>query len=547
MLPIVLAVACTTPADEPELASTEQATTWQGEIKTLVLIAEFEQTDPPAAVVQWATDQWTEVSSFVRANSYDRAWLDLTFRGPYLLSADDCDPDDRDANALMILRETALLADPTVDFSEYDVVVMLNEDDHLCATPNSGGGPGVVLQYDIPTAEPITGGWLRTFLDPWWDHTHTSLFAHELGHVLGGGHIDAYRCTNPNGSPATFVHSPAQGTCTKQFAQLVASEPLYGAGHRWSHYSAAHKQLFGWLTPSEVVSTTGGVYTLTPLSTAGGLKLIEIPLTGSTHSHYTLEYRQPTGHDATPSAAGPTLSGVFMHVKLSYVNGGWGLDAVDLPPFETGPIQLTALPLAAPRPGGGYEPSYIDPAQNLAIYVYSMSSSGAVVGVYPSTNWARYNNGGVVYAPSQWSTNHAKSMANNGTRTAAWWGGWWQLGSAANVGGGCWSPSTWMYVGFNGLKTIHQIDVIGLQDNFSAQTEPYLGQTSNLYGLRHFHVQYWAPTFQWVDVPGGYITWNNQVWNRLTFAPVSTQYVRVWIECAMDNYARVVEVEAYGW
>lgn len=535
------AVVGVLPADLPPI-------TWQGEIKTLVLIAEFDQVEPPATVLSWAQAQWAALDTFIRANSYDRAWLDLTFRGPYLLSTAGCDPDDRDANAVKILRETALLADPTVDFSQYDVVVVLNQDSGLCPSPNSGGMPGITLQYGIPTQEPILGGWLRiAFLDSTFNTVTTAFHAHELGHVMGAGHIAAQRCTKTNGSPATFVHSAAQGTCLDQQGHLVASDPMYGDGHRPSHYSAAYKQLFGWLTPSEVLSTTGGTYTLTPLSTAGGLKMLQIPLTGSTHSHYTLEYRQPTGYDAEPYPAGPTLSGVFMHVKKTYGNGPWDIDAVDLPPFETGQIQLTALPLASPRPGGGLEPSYIDPVQNLAIYVYSMSSSGAVVGVYPSTNWARSSNGGVVYAPSQWSTNHAKSMANNGTRFGAWWGGWWQLGSAANVGGGCWSPSTWMYVGFNGVKTIHQIDVIGLQDNFTASTEPYLGQTSSLYGLRHFHVQYWAPTFQWVDVPGGYITWNNQVWNRLTFAPVSTQYVRVWIECAMDNYARVVEVEAYGW
>jgi hypothetical protein len=48
-----------------------------------------------------------------------------------------------------------------------------------------------------------------------------------------------------------------------------------------------------------------------------------------------------------------------------------------------------------------------------------------------------------------------------------------------------------------------------------------------------------------VDLPGGNVTGNNLVWKQLTFAPVSTDRIRVLVNGALAGYSRIVEVEAW--
>jgi hypothetical protein len=79
----------------------------------------------------------------------------------------------------------------------------------------------------------------------------------------------------------------------------------------------------------------------------------------------------------------------------------------------------------------------------------------------------------------------------------------------------------WLEVDFNGNKSISEIDVFSVQDNFTAPVEPTQSTTASLYGLRDFEVQYWTG-FSWAPVPGGTITGNHLAWRRLTFAPLST-------------------------
>lgn len=551
--PLLLAAlaACVATDEPPALGAADQdVTMWRGDIKTLVLIAEFAQNEAPAPQVARAAEQIKGLDTFIRTNSYDRAWLDYTVMGPYLLSPTGCHTNGWDGyNDAKTLRETALLIDPQIDFSQYDLIIMLSKDESLCPPGNSGYVPGGTLQQQVPTAEPITGGVVRMALSspPAGDTSLQMVYAHEFGHVMGAGHFDALRCTLPDGTPTTMVHTSAQGACVDRpsYTDLVAIDPM---GGRYAHFMAANKQLFGWLDPADIASTRDGTYTLTPLSTAGGLKMIEVPLVNSTHHSYVLEYRQPTGYDAAAYSEGPTLSGVFMYVRPPASNGIWTPTALDLPPYETGQIQATALPLAWQLPDGSYAPSYIDSAQGIAIFVYSMSPTGAVVGVKSMRNWARSSYGGTISASStSTQSGTGRGYANDGVRVAHSWGGWWQAATTANVGGGCYSPAAWIYAGFSTNRTIQEVDVIGLQDSYTGEFEPFPGMITSFYGLRHYHVQYLSVTGAWTDVPNGYVTWNNQVWNQLTFAPINTRYIRVLIECVMGNRARLVELEAHGW
>lgn len=115
--------------------------------------------------------------------------------------------------------------------------------------------------------------------------------------------------------------------------------------------------------------------------------------------------------------------------------------------------------------------------------------------------------------------------------------------------GGNWLSSTatfpqWVQVDFNGSKTVSEVDVFSLQDNYASPIEPTETTTFSLYGLTGFDVQYWNGS-AWTTVPGGSVTGNNKVWKKVSFTPLTTSKIRVLTNATVDNWSRVVEVEAW--
>ena len=129
--------------------------------------------------------------------------------------------------------------------------------------------------------------------------------------------------------------------------------------------------------------------------------------------------------------------------------------------------------------------------------------------------------------------------AINGDRRGANWGA-----------GGGWNDATpgsfpdWLQVDFAGTRTISEVRVFSVQDNYTNPLEPTATQTFSLYGLTSFTVQYWDGA-QWLTVPGGTITGNQHVWRTVTFPAISTARIRIVITGASDSYSRLTEVEAY--
>ncbi|HKP38669.1 MAG TPA: hypothetical protein VJT71_17555, partial [Pyrinomonadaceae bacterium] len=106
---------------------------------------------------------------------------------------------------------------------------------------------------------------------------------------------------------------------------------------------------------------------------------------------------------------------------------------------------------------------------------------------------------------------------------------------------------SWVQIDFNGQKTIDQVDVITCRDypNNALQSDPPATETFSQYGVTAFEVQYWTGT-GWQTVPGGSITNNNLVWKQVNFTAVTTGKVRVLVNAAADNVARIMEVEVWG-
>lgn len=103
----------------------------------------------------------------------------------------------------------------------------------------------------------------------------------------------------------------------------------------------------------------------------------------------------------------------------------------------------------------------------------------------------------------------------------------------------------WIQVDFAGSKTIDEISVFSLHDNYTQENTPTETQTFTLYGLLAFDVQHWNGS-SWVTIPGGSVTGNNKVWRKFTFAPITTSKIRVYINTVPDAWSRVVEIQAFG-
>ncbi|HZP89020.1 MAG TPA: Ig-like domain repeat protein, partial [Burkholderiales bacterium] len=116
--------------------------------------------------------------------------------------------------------------------------------------------------------------------------------------------------------------------------------------------------------------------------------------------------------------------------------------------------------------------------------------------------------------------------------------------------GGTWQGSSnslpdWLQIDFAGLKTIQEIDVYSIQDDYNAPVSPTDKMTFTQYGVSAFQVQYWDGT-AWVTVPGGTVSNNDKVWRRFTFQDITTDRIRIYITAIAGSSAQLAEVEAWA-
>ena len=132
----------------------------------------------------------------------------------------------------------------------------------------------------------------------------------------------------------------------------------------------------------------------------------------------------------------------------------------------------------------------------------------------------------------------------NGDRKGLHWGSDPATGSGWHCATNGVYPD-WLQVDFNGSKTINEINVITLQDNYGSPVDPTETMTFGTYGITAFDVQYWNGS-SWVTVPNGSVTGNNKVWRKFTFRQITTSKIRVTVNNALAGYSRIVEVEAWS-
>ena len=151
-----------------------------------------------------------------------------------------------------------------------------------------------------------------------------STLSHEMGHSLGLIHANGWDCDDQ------VLRGP---TC--RHVEYGNNFDVMGQGYPTLHFNAFFKETLGWLAPSSnLLITKSGRYTLNPLETASGVKLIKIQMMNSPLTPFALEYRRPLGFDAklNDQIFSPNQNGVFVNNIISNSAGTLSARFLDMSP-----------------------------------------------------------------------------------------------------------------------------------------------------------------------------------------------------------------------
>ena len=169
------------------------------------------------------------------------------------------------------------------------------------------------------------------------------------------------------------------------------------------------------------------------------------------------------------------------------------------------------------------------------------------------SNVALVTNGGVASAssikPADSTRSYSPTSAIDGERAGVNWennGGW------ADATRDQWPD--WLQVNFSGNKTLTEVRVYTLQNDFKNPVEPTAATPADIYGIEDFQVQYWnGSTWVVMDDPAtagvveGDIVGNNKAMRVISIpSGITTNMIRVNVTKGRVYYSRITEVEAFG-
>lgn len=232
-----------------------------------------------------------------------------------------------------------------------------------------------------------------------------------------------------------------------------------------------------------------------------------------------------------------TVSGNAPTGNVAFKNGAATLAGCSAVPLTGSGNSRTASCSTSSLPQGLHSitATYAGDGANLGSSSVALSQSVRVPGA--STNVALASNGGVAAASSRYSAAYGPSGANDGETAGVAWG---RGGGWNDATGGAWPD--WLQVTFDGTKTIDRVVVYTVQDNFASPSPPTDTMTFTQYGVTAFDVQI-RDGRQWVTLAS--VAGNNLVKRAVTFAPVATDRIRIYVRGGLNVYSRIVEVEAW--
>jgi len=282
-------------------------------------------------------------TEFYREVSYQQTWLTGDIIGPLVipLSNTGCD-----YTRISTLAQTAATAAGAV-LTQYAHLVYV-----FPTAPCGWGGLGSV--GGVPGEV-----WINGAID-------SQLLSHELGHNLGLFHSHALEC-------GTVAFG---GSCTTvEYGDMFDT---MGSGYLY-HFNAVQKDQLGWLgygaSPPITLVASSGTYTIDPYETQGvNPKALKVQTSAGDWLY--VEYRRPTGFDATMSNYPNVMSGVLVHY---WTGQGNGVSLLDMTP-ATASWQDPALAV------GG---TFADAAGGVSITPVWVNGTTAGVNITMGTGCAR--------------------------------------------------------------------------------------------------------------------------------------------------------------
>jgi hypothetical protein len=184
-------------------------------------------------------------------------------------------------------------------FTGYDFAVFVFPKNGAC----NWAGYALIKNVELPYRNFINGsGYYKTWV-----------MGHELGHIMGAGHANNYRCTL-NG---VAVPVAPKANCTS--TEYKDPFDIMGNSGLNSHMNGPHKvnlAVFGTSNVQKV--TTSGTYSIYPLEpNSSNVQTIKIPravVSGVENDYIYLEYRRPIGFDSNLSNHPTAINGVLAHL-----------------------------------------------------------------------------------------------------------------------------------------------------------------------------------------------------------------------------------------
>ncbi|WP_170830003.1 M6 family metalloprotease domain-containing protein [Williamwhitmania taraxaci] len=277
------------------------------------------------------------VKDYYLENSYNKFNLTVTVAGPYTASHDMAfyganDSDDGDVKADTLVVEAVSLANPSINYADYDNDNNDTVDGVYVIYAGYGeevGAPADAIwahAWQIPTTKPATtydGKTIKDYscsaeLSGNSGSTMTSIgvICHEFGHVLGA---PDYYDTDYEKSDGDFY-----GTGNWD---LMAGGSWNNHGITPAHHNAFTKvNIYKWATATELSSSASIEI---PASITNDKAFYRIPTT-TTNEYYLLENRQQLGFDAKTPGHGLLIYHVDKDVTKHYNNNDINIKAPQL-------------------------------------------------------------------------------------------------------------------------------------------------------------------------------------------------------------------------
>lgn len=235
-----------------------------------------------------------KLNTFVKKSSYGQTKLQWTTSGVYELGKGVCDNPSYGEKVNDLIQRALVASDSQSQLTDYSYYLIVHPmPDCQDGESWSYEGAGQFKAYSLNGRTVHLRGIHIS------DLSEQYLF-HEFGHTLaykentGIGHPDYLNCpvTTKNGETKISLTS----TCPRIYNYSTNELPVFSmmsSPSTLADFSSIEKEIIGWLSGSDIITTTSGTYTLSPLELNGsGPKALKVPIAGTNYIVY-VSFRQP--------------------------------------------------------------------------------------------------------------------------------------------------------------------------------------------------------------------------------------------------------------